>query len=97
MFTRLHSTLLNSSLRRAGISEKVSAARIVDLVDNYLMKKFGAEIQQQAQVLYIRNRRLVIRVVDSLMAAEIKKIEQDIIFLIKKETGTNLKQVMFIS
>lgn len=97
MFIRLSPKLLNKSLTKAGINDKVQAANAIDLAKTFLKEEFAVELCQSADPLYVKNKSLIIRVSESLIAAEIKKKENSLLSYIESKSGARLKRIVYIS
>ncbi|MFA6027385.1 MAG: DciA family protein [Patescibacteria group bacterium] len=97
MFVKINNWLLNKSINKAGISEKIAAQQTISLFVVYINKIIGEGKARQARPLYVKNKRLIIQVENSLIAAEIKKHEQEILDYLDKQTNLKLKRLVFIS
>lgn len=97
MFIRLSPKLLNKSLTKAGINDKVQAASAIELARVFLKKEFEAEFCRSAAPLYIKNKSLIIKVSESLIAAEIKKKEKSLLIYIENKSNVRLRRIVYIS
>lgn len=95
MFVKINKQLLDKSLYKAGIKDKVEIEDVIKTVEEYLRKKYGQEILKQIQPLYIKNKIFFIRIESSLLAEELKKQEQEIIDYIFNKTEHQIKRLSF--
>ncbi len=81
--------LLYSALQRANITKQIDATRILEFVVQLLAKRWGDKIKNKAKPLYVKNGQLVIAVLSSVLANEIRLQQHRIIQEINKEFGKN--------
>lgn len=89
--------LLEESVRRAGIQQKVIAAQIIDKFKDLIRKKWGKQISERIAALYVKNGILTIQTKDSVYSAELKLKEKEIIGELNKELKkTAIKKMRFL-
>ena len=96
MFTKLNKGLLNISLNKAGIRDKVEAGNAMEIFEKKITEKMGKGVLDYVAPLYIKNKTLTIKIADSLLAVEIKKIEEDILNEIKQTCEIEIKRIRFL-
>ena len=96
MFTKINQEMLRRTLLRLGIAPQIEAANCVKYAKEFLQEKFGQKFLVYAEPAYIKNNVLVIRVQSSLIAQEIQKKEEEIIFYLQKK-HIQIKRIRFIN
>ena len=79
--------LLNSALQRANIHKQVRATQALDYVNELLQKQWHEKIKNKAKPLYIKDRKLVIAVLSSVLANEIRLRQHWLMAEINKKFG----------
>lgn len=97
MFVKINSGLLNKSINKAGIGEKVAAQSVLSLFHKRSIAILGKEKARQARPMYLRNKRLVVQVENSIVAAEIKKHEKEILSYLCEQSAADVKGLVFVS
>ena len=90
---RINKKLIQKSLRRAGIEERVSTQSILDKVKIFLKENFGAKVLKEVEPLFIKNGSLVIRVTSSLWSLAIKEKEGHLFKYLKAK---EIKRIRFV-
>lgn len=80
--------LLNGSLKRAGIYQKVNAAQIIDATKKIIQNHWGRSTLERVIPNYIQDGVLTITVKDSVYAAELKLKEEELLKEINQSCKT---------
>ena len=79
--------LLSDSIRKAGISEQVGAARVCEEFNRIVVEVLGEKVKDRVKALYVKNRTLSVAVLSSAMGQEIKLHEQEILEKLRQKVG----------
>ena len=89
--------LLDKTIKKSGISEKVQAALLLDEFDGIVKEIFGHKITNKVKPLYVKNKILTIACLSSIVAQEIKFKEERIVDeLNKKATSHSIDRLRYI-
>jgi hypothetical protein len=97
MFIKLNRDILKKTLTRHGISDKIDAIDCIKYCREFMKKNINPDILQYAQPVYVKNNMLVVKVVNSLIAQEVQKHEQEIIDYLYRKANIRIKRIRFIS
>ena len=89
--------LLNKSIKKANISDKVEAVNILDEFEKCLVKIFDKDIRVKIKPLYFKNGNIKVSVTSSILASEIKQNEKEIIDLLNSQLKSNPVKKIFTS
>lgn len=89
--------LLNGSLKRAGIYPQVTAAQIMEELNEIVRTKWGEGALNRISPKHVQNGVLTIRVKDSVYSAELKLAEVELIKKINKRCkGAAVKKLRLL-
>jgi len=95
MIIKLDSRWLEKSVKKFGIAEQVNSARALTECQKITETLFGPKVKNQMKPLYVKNKTMVVSVTSSVLAAEIKLHQKEIIDAINKKLAkpavTNLR------
>jgi len=83
-------SLLDKSLKRQGIESQVKASQVIKTFHKIVEKKFGKKVLEQLQAKSLKNKTLVIAVLSSVVASEIRLHQEEII----KEINNQYKKTL---
>lgn len=96
MFTPIKK-LLNTSIKKSGLEDKVQAALVLEVCEKVLSDMFGQKIENKAKPIYLKNNELVIAVLSSVISQELKLRENEIIKIINQELKKEIvKRLKFL-
>ncbi|MDZ7798838.1 MAG: DciA family protein [Patescibacteria group bacterium] len=72
-------SLLNKSLKRQGIESQVKASQVIKTFHKIIERKFGQKVLEQLQAKSLKNKTLVVAILSSVVASEIRLHQEEII------------------
>lgn len=89
--------LLEGSLKRAGIYQKVTATQLIEEFKNIVQRKWGRQALSRILPKYVKKGTITIQIKDAVYLAELKLNEEKIIEEInRKHKGTAVKRLRLL-
>lgn len=77
--------LVAGSVQRAGIQKEVAAAQVIERFKVLIQERWGNQILKRVSPKYLKRGTLIIKVKDSVFAAEMRLKEKELVGEVNKE------------
>lgn len=97
MFVKITKDILQKSLNRFGIRNKIDAVSCLKESEKFFKKTFGDDFFMYAKPVFVKNDILAIKIISPIIAEEIQKHEQELMDFVYQKTQVRIKRIRFVN